>query len=115
MRSRRGGDGVVYGECDGACDNFSIMALNRRGAGRGAPAAGKRLRGWFLRLALNRPLSVVLGLLLLTPAVWLFVGDYRWETPITDGLQLILGATGAALLFAGIGGRRPDWIDPDDS
>jgi hypothetical protein len=76
---------------------------------------GKRLRGWFLRLALNRALSVVLGLLLLTPAVWLFVGDYRWETPVTDGLQLVLGATGAALLFAGIGGRRPDWIDPEDS
>ena len=48
-------------------------------------------------------------------AVWLFLGDYRWETPVTDGLQLILGATGAALLFAGIGGRRPDWIDPEDS
>jgi hypothetical protein len=89
------------------------MALNRSGAGRSAAATGKRLRGWFLRLALNRPLSVVLGLLLLAPAVWLFVGDYRWETPITDGLQLILGATGAALLFAGIGGRRPDWIEPD--
>jgi hypothetical protein len=75
------------------------------------PVNGKRLRGWFLRLALNRPLSVCLGLLLLAPAVWLFFGDYRWETPVTDGVQLILGATGAALLFAGIGGRRPDWID----
>ena len=111
MCAWRGGDGVANGERDGACDNFSIMALNRGGAGRGAPATGKRLRGWFIRLALNRTLSITLGLLLLAPAVWLFVGDYRWETAVTDGLQLILGATGAALLFAGLGGRRPDWID----
>lgn len=74
----------------------------------------RRIRGWLLRLALNRAASVVLGLVLLGPSVWLLIGDYRWETPITDGLQLVLGATGAALLFAGIGGRRPDWIDPED-
>ena len=72
----------------------------------------RRLRGWLIRLVLNRTLSVLLGLLLLAPAAWLFFGDYAWETPVTDGLQLVLGATGAALLFAGLGGRRPDWIDP---
>ena len=74
---------------------------------------GRRLRGWFIRLVLNRTLSIILGLALLAPAAWLFFGDYSWESPVTDGLQLILGATGAALLFAGIGGRRPDWIDED--
>jgi len=73
---------------------------------------GKRVRGWFLRLVLNRMASIVLGLILLAPAVWLAVADYRWETPATSGLGLILGATGAALVLAGIGGRRPDWIDP---
>ena len=26
----------------------------------------------------------------------------------------IAGGTGAALLFTGLAGRRPDWIDPDD-
>jgi hypothetical protein len=72
---------------------------------------GRRLRGWLIRLVFNRTLSMVLGLILLTPALWLFFGDYKWETPITDGLELVLGATGAALLFAGVGGRRPDWID----
>jgi hypothetical protein len=87
------------------------MALNSRGA----PAIRtKRVRGWLIRLVLNRRLSIALGILLLAPAVWLFVGDYRWETPVTDGLQLVLGATGAALLFAGIGGRRPDWVEPTD-
>jgi hypothetical protein len=64
-------------------------------------------------LALNRTLSIVLGVLLLAPAAWLWIGDYRWESAATDGLGLVLGATGTALLFAGIGGRRPDWIDPD--
>jgi len=73
------------------------------------------LRGLFIRLVLNRKISIALGLVLLAPAIWLFAGDYAWETPVTDGLQLILGATGAALLFAGVGGRRPDWIDPEDS
>lgn len=86
---------------------------------RGVPSTGggrtlRRLRGWLIRLVLNRTLSIALGLLLLAPAVWLFAGDYRWETPVTDGLQLVLGATGIALLLAGIGGRRPDWIEPQD-
>jgi hypothetical protein len=95
------------------------MALKGRDATPGIrPAAprgrsGKRLRGWFIRLALNRTLSIVLGLLLLAPAVCLFVGDYSWETAVTDGLQLVLGATGAAILLAGIGGRRPDWVEPE--
>jgi thiol:disulfide interchange protein len=72
---------------------------------------GKRLRGWLLRLVLKRTVSIVLGIVLLAPAAWLFFGSYRWETPATDGLTLIVGATGAALLLAGIGGRRPDWIE----
>jgi polyferredoxin len=74
---------------------------------------GRRLRGWFIRLVLNRPVSIALGSILLAPAIWLWAGDYRWESALTDGLGLVLGATGVALLFAGLGGRRPDWIDPD--
>ena len=65
-----------------------------------------------IRLALNRTLSIVLGLLLLAPAIFLWTGDYRWETPFTDGLGLILGATGAALVVAGLTGRRGDWVEP---
>jgi hypothetical protein len=69
----------------------------------------KRLRGALLRLVLNRSAAVGLGLALLLPSVWLLANDFAWESAASDGLGLILGATGAALLLAGIGGRRPDW------
>ena len=71
----------------------------------------KRLRGRLLRFVLKRPAAITLGILLLAPSVWLLAQDLPWETPATDGIGLILGATGAAFLLAGIGGRRPDWID----
>jgi hypothetical protein len=72
----------------------------------------KRLRGSILRLALKRPIAIALGLALAAPSVWLMVEDFRWESPTTDGLSLICGATGVALLLVGLGGRRPDWIEP---
>ena len=72
----------------------------------------KRLRGSVLRLVLKRPAPITLGLALLLPSAWLLFQDLPWESPITDGLGLILGATGVAFLLAGIGGRRPDWIEP---
>lgn len=71
----------------------------------------KRLRGSLLRLLLNRPAAITLGLVLTLPAAWLLFEDLVWETPVTDGLALIVGATGVAFLLAGIGGRRPDWIE----
>jgi hypothetical protein len=71
----------------------------------------KRARGWLLRVVLRRPAAIGLGLALLAPAVWLLVYDLPWENAATDGVGLICAATGAALLLAGIGGRRPDWID----
>ena len=73
----------------------------------------KRLRGALLRFVLKRPAAMTLGALLLAPSVWLLVQDLPWENPITDGLSLICGATGVAFLLAGIGGRRPDWIEPE--
>ena len=71
----------------------------------------KRARGWLLRLVLERPVAIALGLVLAAPSVWLLIQDFPWETPATDGIGLIVGATGVAFLAAGIGGRRPDWID----
>ena len=74
----------------------------------------RRVRGVFLRVSFNSRLAGAIGGLLLAPAVLVFAGDYAWETWITDGLGLVMGATGVALVLAGLGGRRPDWIDPDD-
>jgi hypothetical protein len=71
----------------------------------------KRLRGSLLRLVLKRPAAITLGLLMTVPAVWLLAQDHPWESAITDGLGLVLGATGVAFLLTGIGGRRPDWIE----
>ena len=69
----------------------------------------RRLRGWLLRLVLWRPAAIAVGGCLLAPAAYLMIRDLPWESPATDGAGLILGATGAALVLAGIGGRRPDW------
>lgn len=76
-------------------------------------AVGKRARGWLLRLVLKRPVAIALGLMLVAPSAWLLLQDLPWETPATDGIGLVLGATGVAFLLAGIGGRRPDWIEPE--
>ena len=72
----------------------------------------KRFRGSLLRLVLKRPAAITLGLVLTAPAVWLLAQDLPWESPVTDGLGLVVGATGVAFLIAGLGGRRQDWIEP---
>ena len=69
----------------------------------------KRLRGALLRMALQRPAAISIGILLMAPAVWMLVDELPWESPATDGLGLILGATGFAFLATGLAGRRPDW------
>lgn len=73
----------------------------------------KRLRGSLLRFALKRPAAITIGFILIAPSAWLLLQDLPWETPVTDGFGLVIGATGVAFLLAGIGGRRPDWIEPD--
>ena len=73
----------------------------------------KRARGWLLRLVLKRPVAIVLGLVLVAPSAWILLQDLSWETAVTDGLGMVIGATGVAFLLAGIGGRRPDWIEPE--
>lgn len=73
----------------------------------------RRVRGVILRAVLNGKVAVLLGSACLAPAVWLQLTDHRWEAWWTDGLALVCGATGLALILAGFGGRRVDWIDPD--
>jgi hypothetical protein len=73
--------------------------------------SARRLRGVLLRIVLSGRPGIAIGIALLAPSMVLWLGDYQWETWYTDGLALILGATGAALIVAAIAGRRPDWID----
>ncbi len=73
----------------------------------------RRVRGRVLRLVLNRPVAIGIGALMLAPGLWLFLTDQRWESGATDGLVLLLVASGAAFLWTGVTGRRGDWVDPD--
>ena len=74
----------------------------------------RRTRGVLLRVARSRTPALVVGFALLAPATVIGVGDYGWESWLTDGLGLIGGATGAALVLTGLAGRRADWIKPGD-
>lgn len=69
----------------------------------------RRLRGGVLRVALHRPTAVAVGLLLLAPLAVIWAADPPWQRWWIDALALLAGATGVALLLAGLGGRRPDW------
>ncbi len=71
----------------------------------------RRIRGTFLRLMLNRPLAIAAGALVASPGVVLLVNEYPWETGATDGLALVAFGTGIAMMWTGVRGRRPDWVD----
>jgi hypothetical protein len=70
----------------------------------------RRVRGMILRLVRRRPLAVAVGLALALPSAWIeFNGRYSaWWA---DGLALIVGATGLAILWTGLTGASPDWVD----
>jgi hypothetical protein len=68
----------------------------------------RRARGAVLRLVRHRALAMALGLLLAAPSAWLqFSG--RASTWWVEGLCLVVGATGMALIWTGLTGVGPDW------
>jgi hypothetical protein len=75
--------------------------------------AVRRARGTILRIVRRRRLAVAIGVALAAPAVWLELsgGSGSWWI---NGLGLIVGATGAALLWTGLTGIRPDWVDTEE-
>ena len=75
----------------------------------------RRLRGWLLRIVFDRRASAIIGSVLITTFALLRIVAFPWESWLTDGLNLLIGATGVALLVTAIGGRRPDWIEPRDA
>ena len=70
----------------------------------------RRVRGALLRLVRRRRLASVIGAALIALAIWLEFGWYDAASWV-EGLGLIAGATGAALLWTGVAGLRPDWTD----
>jgi hypothetical protein len=72
----------------------------------------RRLRGILLRLVRRRLVAIVVGLALAVPSAWVeFSGRYgAWWV---DGLAVVVGATGLAILWTGVTGASPDWIDDD--
>jgi hypothetical protein len=72
--------------------------------------AVRRARGALLRLARRRPVAIAAGVTLALPAAWVELhGGYgAWWL---SGLSLMAGATGIALIWTGMTGLRPDWID----
>jgi hypothetical protein len=70
----------------------------------------RRIRGGVLRLIRRRPFAITIGLALLVPSAWLEFGG-RSSAWWTGGVALVAGATGAALVWTGLVGARPDWID----
>jgi len=72
----------------------------------------RRTRGFVLRLVRRRVLAIVVGGTLVVPAAYVeFSGRYGawWQ----DGLALVVGATGLAILWTGLTGVSPDWVDTD--
>lgn len=70
----------------------------------------RRARGALLRLVRRRMLTLALGVCLAIPSAWLeFSG--RFDAWWVDGLSLVGGATGVALIWTALTGISPDWLE----
>jgi hypothetical protein len=70
----------------------------------------RRLRGLLLRFVRQRPAAIAAGLVLAIPSAWIeFSG--RFSAWWVDGIALVVGATGLALLWTGLTGLSPDWVE----
>jgi hypothetical protein len=73
----------------------------------------KRFRGWLLRLVRHRARAGAVGLALVGPAAWVEffarIGE-QWAW-LANGIALVAGATGLALLWTALVGVAPDWTE----
>jgi hypothetical protein len=72
----------------------------------------RRFRGILLRLVRRRLVAIVVGLALAVPSAWLELSG-RYSSWWLDGLALVVGATGIAILWTGLTGASPDWIEEE--
>jgi len=70
----------------------------------------RRARGLLLRFVRRRAIASLVGVALLVPAAWIELSGLAGTWWI-EGLALIGGATGLALLWTGVNGTSPDWIE----
>jgi hypothetical protein len=63
-----------------------------------------------LRFVRRRALAMTVGLALVAPAAWVEVSG-RADAWWVDGVALVIGATGLALIWTGLVGVAPDWLD----
>ena len=72
--------------------------------------AYRRVRGAILRLVRRRGLAMTIGLALALPSAWVEFGG-RYSSWWVEGAALVVGATGLALLWTGLTGLSPDWVE----
>jgi hypothetical protein len=72
----------------------------------------RRARGVLLRLVRRRTASIIVGLVMAAPPACLeFSG--RYDAWWIEGLDLVLCATGLALIWTGLTGGGADWVDDE--
>jgi hypothetical protein len=70
----------------------------------------RRARGWLLRFVRQRARAAAAGAALALPAAWIELTG-RASAWWVDGLALVAGATGLALLWTALVGVPADWVD----
>src|SRR5262245_37322371 len=71
----------------------------------------RRTRGMMLRLARRRTVAVVIGAALALPGLWVELAGHG--APWASGIALLAVATGLALIWSGVAGIKPDWVDDE--
>ena len=66
-----------------------------------------------LRFVRRRVSAIVVGVALVVPAAWMELGA-RIDAWWLEGVALVLGATGMAILWTGLTGAAADWVDPEE-
>jgi len=64
-----------------------------------------------LRFVRRRVPAIIAGLLLIAAAGWIEISP-RVGAWWLEGLALVTGATGVAILWTGLAGVTPDWKEP---